>query len=273
MRTIVVATDFSEEAENALEYAGALAKDLHARVVIFNSYTVPIHIANALIPADSMKEVAKQNEEVLKKRANRLSKKYGIETAYECKLLIQVAEQLREIYERYHADFIVLGISELSFTQDLLGNTATATIMMRYYPVLAIPAGNKYHGFKKILFATDVFGKVQEKALDKIKYLCSEINTEIEVFQVQESIKQIKKKTEIDQINTNVEGVHIYYKNVDSNAVIEAIEKEIHQIKADLLIMMPHKYGFWRSLIHRSKTRIMISKVEIPLLSIPETNE
>jgi hypothetical protein len=33
--------------------------------------------------------------------------------------------------------------------------------------------------------------------------------------------------------------------------------------------MMPNKYGFWGSLIHRSKTRIMASGSEIPLMSLP----
>ena len=66
-----------------------------------------------------------------------------------------------------------------------------------------------------------------------------------------------------------LQGTNYYYKNVASNVIIEAIQDEITQINADLLIMVPHKYGFWDSLVHISKTRKMASRSEIPLLSLP----
>ena len=48
MKTIIVATDFSKEAENALEYTGALAKLSGSKVVIFNSYSLPLHTSNSV---------------------------------------------------------------------------------------------------------------------------------------------------------------------------------------------------------------------------------
>jgi hypothetical protein len=51
--------------------------------------------------------------------------------------------------------------------------------------------------------------------------------------------------------------------------VIWEIEKEIIDSNSNLLVMIPKKYGFWESLIHRSKTREMASGLNIPMLSIP----
>jgi len=51
--------------------------------------------------------------------------------------------------------------------------------------------------------------------------------------------------------------------------VIKAIKNELQVSGADLLIMVPYRYGFWNSLIQRSKTRMMASKSSVPLLSIP----
>lgn len=48
-----------------------------------------------------------------------------------------------------------------------------------------------------------------------------------------------------------------------------AIAAEIKEIKADFLVMMPQKRGFWEAVVHRSKTRLMASGLQIPLLSIP----
>ncbi|HEY0175411.1 MAG TPA: universal stress protein, partial [Pedobacter sp.] len=59
------------------------------------------------------------------------------------------------------------------------------------------------------------------------------------------------------------------FKDVQSGAVIQAIKKEIIAAEAELLIMVPGKYGFWSSLLHRSKTNMMASGLNVPLLSVP----
>src|SRR5690554_4474206 len=99
MKTIIVASDFSFEAENALEYAAALAKDLNVQIIIFNSYNVPIHVANSLLPAQALKEVSRQNDILLEKRAKELAQKYQIEVGFESGLLLRVSEQLKALYD------------------------------------------------------------------------------------------------------------------------------------------------------------------------------
>lgn len=99
------------------------------------------------------------------------------------------------------------------------------------------------------------------------------LNAEVEVFHVNGAIEELQSENallpEKDAIGSGLAGVSYYYKNVKSNAVIKEIEKEIKAFDADLLIMIPNKYGFWASLVHRSKTRVMASGLEIPLFSIP----
>jgi len=56
---------------------------------------------------------------------------------------------------------------------------------------------------------------------------------------------------------------------VHSASIIGQIKKDIHDFGSELLIMVPEKRGFWDSLLHRSKTRIMAVGLDIPLLSLP----
>lgn len=70
-------------------------------------------------------------------------------------------------------------------------------------------------------------------------------------------------------MDNGLEGISHYYKNVLSDNVVAAIKEEIVNTQADTLVMVPHKYGFWESVIHRIKTSIMASGSNIPLLSIP----
>ena len=99
------------------------------------------------------------------------------------------------------------------------------------------------------------------------------LKAEVEIFHVEKSVDQLK--TEVNDTETVVaieevlKDVPHYYKNVESDQVVRVIEEEIININADLLIMVPQKYGFLESLIHRSKTRLMASNNNVPLLSIP----
>ncbi|WP_179009240.1 hypothetical protein [Winogradskyella forsetii] len=50
------------------------------------------------------------------------------------------------------------------------------------------------------------------------------------------------------------------------------LEQEIQHLmdvyNSRLLVMIPKTYGFWESIIHKSKTWVMASGMNIPLLSI-----
>lgn len=52
MKTIIVCTDFSHEAENATHYAASMAKENKYRIILFNLQTVSVHALNAQASAD-----------------------------------------------------------------------------------------------------------------------------------------------------------------------------------------------------------------------------
>lgn len=268
MRPFIVPTDFSPEAENALEYACAAAKQFGAKVILFNSFSFSIHASNSRLPASSMQELEEHNTNILKRRTEALSETYGIEIDYEYGLMLGVIEELDKIMGRYQAELVIMGMAPRSLAQELFGNTTTAVIMKQKYPVLAIPHGSTFNGLKKILFACEDINKVQKEIINRIRSIAVLPGSEVEVFHVQN-----KEATNTDLaspiITEGLEGVTHYYKKVTSRTIIKEIEKEVKRLDADLLVMMPKKYGFWESMIHRSKTRIMASNNSVPLLSLP----
>lgn len=81
MKTFIVATDFSEEAENAINYAASLAREVNAKIILFNSFMIPLHLSNSILPADNIAELERKNEELLQEKATALSQSYGIATS------------------------------------------------------------------------------------------------------------------------------------------------------------------------------------------------
>lgn len=272
MITIIVATDFSDVAENAVAYAAAAAKHGQARLILFNSYALPHHASNTILPASSVQKLIDDNNNRLQERALEIAKTYGISVGFETRFSF-VGDELSDLIKKYEADLLILGMGSKTLEQDLIGNTTTAAIKQLKFPVIAVPIGAKFEGLKRILFACDVLRGVPEKILKRIQELAISLNAEVEVFHVNSAIEELQSESktlsEKDAIGNGLAGVSYYYKNVKSNAVIKEIEKEIKAFDADLLIMIPNKYGFWASLVHRSKTRVMASGLEIPLFSIP----
>ena len=268
MKTIIVATDFSAEAENALEYAGAAAKDLNAKIILFNSFALPPHYANTLFPSNALDEVKQLNIMTLKQRADLITEKYGVEVLCLSSLL-NMEEELDSIIKSHKADLIVMGTAKRSISQDIFGNTTTAAISYFKLPILAIPIEAKYQGIKKILFACDILRGVHSLILEKIKDFAEKLNSEVEIFHVHKGVSKLESSFTKKKIDLQLKNIHHSYKEVESDSVIKEIESEAVETQADILIMVPYKYGFWSSLLHRSKTRVMASNSKVPLLTIP----
>src|SRR4051812_32173240 len=70
MDTIVVPTDFSPAASNAVDYAVELAKYFNARIVLVNAFPIPIASYEAGVPLQmisSLREAVEQNLEIVKR--------------------------------------------------------------------------------------------------------------------------------------------------------------------------------------------------------------
>lgn len=271
MKTLIAATDFSQEADNAVEYACRAAVTLNTDLVLFNAYHIPLHVSNARLSASVFKELFDNNKLLLQKKAAELAQKHSIKVRYETSFS-QLDEEIDNIFEKYDAEVIIMGTAPDSLGQELFGNTTTTLIMQHKLPVLAIPPGVKFKLAKKILFAVDFLRGPNIRILDTIKEYAQVAGAEVEVFHVQKKLRaideQIRQST-TETIDSTLEGVPHHYKSVESDKIIEEIKNEAKRFEADMLIMVPQRYGFWGSLVHRSKTRVMASQTEIPLLSIP----
>jgi len=269
MRTILVATDFSAIAKNAVEYAAAGASQIKAKIVLFNAFKLPLHASNTILSVENVEGIITKNKLALEQRAQELRDRYQVEVITEHSLL-DVEDEIERLIEQYQAEMVVMGMAAKSLEQDLLGNTTTNVIQRLKFPVFAVPEGATYKKVERILYACDIERGVQKQVLDRIRDIAELSDAEVEVFNVQRVVSKLQDELDpVVLLKDGMEGIQYLYKNVESNAIIDEIKKEIETYQADLLIMVPNKYGFWSSIVHRSKTRMLAAGLQIPLLSIP----
>lgn len=270
--TIIAATNYSETASNAIAYAAGFARSIGAKLVLYNAFSLSVHSDNSRISASEMQKELDKAVSTLNALCRETAEAFEIEVNFHYSYSFSENELL-SLINATNAYLIVMGMAERSFEQYLLGNTTTSVIKNINFPVLAVPKNAHFQGLKKVLFACDSLGWSTTKKLLWIEPLVGNIETVIEFFSVDESISEIEQKNKENLTIVKEIDVEKYiYKTVRSNDVISEIKKEIIKYNADILVMVPRIYGFWDSLVHTSKTKIMVAGLDIPLLSFPNFN-
>ena len=223
MKTIIVATDFSAEADNAMLYAATAVSGKGYKLVLYNLYNTSIHALNARVSADEIDKILLSKKKKLAEVASLVSEVYHTETIPHL-ASGNFYEELVKCIELYNADMVVMGMAERSLEQDLLGNTTTAVINMLKFPVLSIPLGSEYKGSHHILFACDVVRGVHEKVLERVRSVAADFNASVEVFHVREKLEEIAESGEHNEaFDSKLSEVENTYKKVESSEIIKAI--------------------------------------------------
>ncbi|NIF05722.1 universal stress protein [Chryseobacterium sp. Tr-659] len=270
MKTIIVCTDFSREAENATHYGASLAKENNYKIVLFNLQTISIHALNAQASADFFYAQTLKNQKKIIEKTEELKELYNIEADHHL-ASGNFMEELENCIEAHDCDCIVMGMAEKTLEQKLLGNNVTRAIHRIKKPILIVPSHIEYTGIRKILFAYDTQKNMTWSAMNDIYYFINTFNAEIEVFNVNENLEDFTEVIHDIDLNSgyDLEDIKYRFKMIQSVEVIKAIEEEVRLTNPDLLTMVPYQYNLLESLFHRSKTAIMAYKNKIPLLSIP----
>lgn len=267
---IIAATNFSDTAVNAVTYAAGLAKATGSKLILFNSFTLSIHSSNSRISAEGMQKELESTTYRLNYLGKDLAKLFDIEVECFCSYSF-LEDQLQQIITESQAELVVMGMAERTFEQELLGNTTTMVIKNLNIPVLAVPSNARFKNAKKILFACDSLSLSSVEKYSWFMQLAEILKVEVEFFSVDEKVEHLieeQGKINVKDIEA-FQNVKFVYKNIRSSTVVNEIKLEIKNYGADILVMVPQKYGFWDSLVHISKTRIMAAGLDIPLLSLP----
>jgi nucleotide-binding universal stress UspA family protein len=269
MKTIIVSTDYSSTASNALQFGANLAQVFKANLVLFNVYHPSAHVSNSLITPGEIDRIMKNNEDRLKKLGEATAQQYGINVSCVGKTGDTI-DQLEDAATSVEADLAVMGVDSNLMEYKLFGNTTTAAIKRLNTPVLIVPNGVEFKAIKKILYACEYTYLAQDNQLDLLKEMTRKFKAELQVFHV-ETKKQIPLAVddEIGTINVIMEDVDHTFSFVDNPSVHDGIMQGVEDWEADLLVMVPHHAGFWESLLKGSATREMAVRTRVPLLVLP----
>ena len=269
MKSILVATDFSNNAKNALKYANAFAEATQHQLILMNVYMPsvgqysPVH---AIIAEETMNEKSRCH-----KQLKSLVAKFATVPTED---IVAEGEAINEIIKtckKSNANFIIVGTHGASeIKKVLVGSNTTKLIAKAEVPVLAIPEKYRFRKIETILYATDLKNTLNElKAIIPIAQLLS---AKIEILYLKydwdkdaDRIADIEKKIK-----------RLSFKNIHFVGQKASIEKTMtHQLKnyitntkPQLLAMFPSDKSWLDKQFNSSKTEELSYVLKVPLLSI-----
>lgn len=268
MKTILVPTDFSANAEKALDFAADLAQKMPAKLHVFNAFDLPY---SQNVMTTSLLDALRESSEIgLKEIAKKLEAK-GVVFATESKMGNPISVS-RDLVTREKVDLLVLGTRGASGIEAvLIGSNAAAILHAVDCPVLAIPAHSKPNPIQDIVFATDGQTKGEAKALPQLKMIAGLMKARVHILHIYDP-----ESTELSIINEahykkQLDGIDLSFALVEKE---ESVEKGIlnyaEEVNADMLALMARRYGFLQSLFHNSLTSRIAFHTKLPFLTLHE---
>ncbi len=275
MKKILFPTDFSETANNAFLYALNLAKSIDAQVYVLHVYELPMITGS--LSAGLIQNVYETVElgsfENFKDNIPQLRQIAADNELSEIPLKFILEEGnflyiLRETIEEESVDYVVMGTNGNSgFERFLFGSNTINTITSMKIPILSVPHGMSFKGFKNIGFTT-IF---DQKDKDALKYLIEIANRHHAKIHCMHVSKDGKFNQQVlndwkDQFANDPVVFEIYNDADPTNAVLDFIkEKQI-----DLLTVVSRNKGFFDNIFSPGFTKRIANKNITPLFVFHE---
>lgn len=268
---ILIPTDFSDVAENALNYALNVAEKSGASLHILHVKQVPI--MDATYPADTYQLYAAEMEELEEDNMKKLEASLLGKTAVKHTFFSTmgfVADEVVSHAEEHGIDLIIMGTTGASGIAELLvGSNAASVIGKAVVPVLVIPPGHSYKNINHILYSTD-FNEPEFPAVSRMMYFAELYDARVSVLHVKtESDKYFNSENNFFARNKEQFEKHeVNIINVAEGDVSENIDKYVDELNIDMLVMAKHNRSFFDRLFHRSLSKKMAYHSKVPLLVV-----
>lgn len=268
MKTVLIATDFSHASRNASLYGVAFAKEINAKVILFNAYKIAYPPA-ALNMCISRYDIMMQIDKRLMDEADFLDPKGDL---IEVICDEGVAEDaIISIANEKKADFIIASMkgSGKSFKR-IFGSTATALTKDTNIPLIIIPEDALYKSPVNIVFANDSL-QANEHLPEQLTKLAGIFQSAVyEVHVIKEKNKEFFKITQTQKHGNIMRDCHSSYQVPIDTDIRYTLRAFIQTHDADMLVMIPHKHEWLERMFIKSETKDMIFHTHIPLLVLPD---
>ena len=281
MKKILIPTDFSDNAWNAISYALQFFKNEKCIFYFLHTYT-PIFYrmdyamggpAFSAIP-DLEVDVAlaglEKTMEDVKEQYPNPNHVFEIVSAFNT-----LTDEINELTKKKNIDLVVMGTKGATGAKQLfLGSSTVFVIRKVKVPVLVIPENCKFVPVKKVLFPSDfsapykkdeVYNVIEMVKMHGGDITVLHVNDEYDLSEDQKRYKQVLLK--------HLKNLPYEYVEVKDKVMPNAILEYIDENNIDLLAMMNRGHSFFERILIKQNIDQIGFHVHIPFLVVRDTAE
>ncbi len=268
MKHILIPTDFSETADNALQYALELALLSGAACTLVHAYEMPYDFAAQM----ENRVIAIQKN--ARKKLHDYVEKIKEDPKYQSiRFNLKVEEGtpesvVEDLTEDVGADMVVIGLNKHSGWDSFFdGNTGAEVIERSRVPVLAVPARYRFTRPKEIVYAA-AYREEDLQNLEELARFARLFDARLRVVHITRKSTQ-EEKLRFRGFSEEIQDKLSYPNVVQELHVADDVEDGIKSAAGSegVIISMAHYHkSFFKDLFNKSHTEEMAKETLVPLL-------
>lgn len=277
MKRILLPTDFSENAYNAIEYALHFYKNEDCEFVLLHAYTPVIVSAGNVIDSFSalkLQQLAQANAEkrleaLIEKIRKEFSNKYHTFTPYASFNMLIV--EMQNVVEEYNIDLVIMGTKGATGAKEIfLGTHTMYAIKKMKCPVIAVPSNFEYEAPKEILFPTDYKVEKKNKYLAMLREICTKHISRLHILNAYYGTPLTEAQLDIKAFLDAyfIDNAHLFH-IAEGTDVVGAVEQFQIKAKINFLVMIHNKHNFLENMLFKPVINQIVYHTNVPFLVIP----
>lgn len=274
MRTVLIPTDFSANAMQAIDYALNLYKCERTIFYFLHAYADEVYGPFKKNGGESMeaqkKTVQNKTEEQLKKLVAQIEKRtHNPKHSYESVSVFEsLVDAVNDFVNQINVDLVIMGTQGQTANKKITFGSHTVQVFKYVQcPVLAIPDNFEYRQPKKILFPTDYMLPYKRRELKLLNTLAAEFKSKIYCLYISDfenlSHRQLDNKRFLEE---SLPNAYLYAERTPVKNKAEAILEHIEKKAIDLLVMVNSRHSFLEDMLYRSTVDEIGLHLKLPFL-------
>tara|TARA_R110002051_G_scaffold309037_2_gene381403 strand:+ start:674 stop:1513 length:840 start_codon:yes stop_codon:yes gene_type:complete len=270
---ILLATDFSKNAQNAIEYAINLYKQDTCEFYILNTYNVgpsTMELA-AISDLEAFKRKSITGLSTILEGLSNIhsSKNHQFHVVSECGSLIDIMQKLIDIHD---IDIVVMGTKGGTDSKTQIYGSKTALVMesIRDCPVLAIPAKAIFKGIKNIVFPTGYKTPYKRREFQYLVDIAKKTGAAICVLHVMAKEKELDEDQRMHQelLKDFFEGIEYTFHIINDGKVQLALNSYLENHEIDMVAFINKKHNFFSWHLSKPMVKNLAYHSTIPILAL-----
>ncbi|PKV48282.1 nucleotide-binding universal stress UspA family protein [Aquimarina sp. MAR_2010_214] len=276
-KKILLPTDFSKNAWNAILYAIELYKNETCDFYVLNVFNATGYALESMMipePGERIYEEAKEkSENGLNKIKERLSfrddnpdHKFFMISQFN-----NVLSAIKDTVEKKDIEMIVMGTKGATNAGDLIYGSNTVLVMekVRNCPVMAIPEGADYKEPKEIVFPTDYKIQIKRRELQYLTEIAKITNAEIKILHVTnddnlDEEQENNKKLLVEYLD----GIKYTFHTLHNIDVKGGLSSFVESRESDMITFINRKHSFFGSIFSKPMVKNLGHHSKVPVLAL-----